>query len=136
MTLEVEKSKCFELPEGIYKARFDENKPVTKFKDGKLQNFCRLVFEVIDGPSAGLYAGRNFLPSLSKNSQLREFLEGWLGPGAFTLTTGRRFNLDDLVGREADILVRHIVNSEDIPPFRQLAAIYPAGTYTANALAA
>ena len=128
MMLNIEKLKCFDLPEGNYRARFTENKPILKMKDGKSVNYCRLLFEVTQGSQIDKCAGRNFLPCLVKNSQLREFLCSWLGSGVFETTSSRKFELDSLIGKEADIVIRHIINGPDMPPFCQLAAIYPAGT--------
>jgi hypothetical protein len=136
MTLNIEQDKSFDLPEGTFRAQFVESKPVTKFKDGKLVTFVRLVFEVItDDSDTSYYAGRNFLPATGKNTPLREFLESWLGSTFFEKKGMKKLDLNTLIGRQADIVIRHIVNGENLPAFRHLAAIYPPGTTKAQEIA-
>ena len=71
---------------------------------------------------------RNFPPSLKAHSKLRQLLEPWLGKQFFQENSGRKIDLDCLMDKEADILVRLIYNAENPEPFRFLAAMYPPGT--------
>jgi hypothetical protein len=52
-------------------------------------------------------AGKNFALNLRGGSELRRFLENWLGRKFFETNAGKTLDLESLVGREADLVLVH-----------------------------
>ncbi len=73
-------------------------------------------------------AGRNFPMNLKGGSELRRFLEEWIGRKFFEVNAGKTLELESLIGREADLVLTHFqqVGYEKPMVFIQSAA--PAGT--------
>ena len=101
--------RTFDLPAGQFKAKLSQVKLITKQSKKGPQEWVRLVFEV-KVPSLAHQipcAGRNFLLDLNAGSDLRNFLEIWLGSDFFAKQSDQDLDFDSLVGHEADLRLSH-----------------------------
>ena len=130
MELLIEKKRDFNCPQGNFRALMTNIRPQHNFDHGKMVSCVRLTLDV-EAPGNEentITVARNFTPSLEPGSPLRQILESWLGKEFFNQNTGNKFELDDLLGRKADITVEHIQNKGRPNPYCHLAAMYPPGT--------
>src|SRR4051812_32433954 len=110
--------QTFHLPEGCYRATFEKSVPEFKNPGKRSQKQIRLYWEVKvpSMPNKRCMAWRKFLANLESGSDLRNFLENWLGKQYFDLNAGKPLDLDALVGSECELeLVHHQGKDYDIP---------------------
>ena len=126
----------FLLPEGTYRAKLSRvfRKRKLDHRTGDSVEKIRLLFDILNYSTRNksYSAGKTYDPCLAKGSQLREDLETWK---VFKIEAGEStssFDLDKLVGDEADIRVRHITNRTYPDPFVFIEEIRPAGTLIDN----
>jgi hypothetical protein len=129
MQFEVEKERTFDCPEGNFRALFKGIRRHTKFKEGKLQELARVSLEakVPSMKDKIVTVAKSFEPSIRPGSALREMLEPWLGKDYFAQKAGTKINLNDLIDREADIVVEHYQNEGFPKPYCNLVAMLPPG---------
>ncbi len=128
--LEIPLEYTFNLNEGQYRGRFDSISRKPNFSGDGFGEKIRFLFRM-NIPSITNkipMAGRNFSLNLKGGSELRRFLENWLGRKFFEANSGRTLDLESLIGREADLVLIHFqqVGYERPMVFIQSAA--PAGT--------
>lgn len=119
--------KTFDLPVGIYQAALSQIKPVTKQTKRGPQEWVRLNYEVqVPGMANQIpCAGRNFLLDLNPGSDLRNFLEVWLGSDYFTTKSNQEYDFDELMGKEGDIQLSHYLGGDNDKPFVNIDNIFP-----------
>jgi hypothetical protein len=120
----------FDLPAGNYRSRLLRTKRIFKQTSRGAQEWVRLVFEV-QVPSMSRQcpcAGRNFVKDLSPGSDLRNFLESWLGHDYFVARSGQDLDFDTLNGMEADVTLSHYEGDHYDKPLVIIEQIYPSGT--------
>jgi hypothetical protein len=123
----------FDVPEGHYRAKLLRIAPPPKFA-----NRIRLVYE-IQTPSHEEFqylAGKNYRASLASKSILRQDLKSWRGHDLTEeeMAAGS-IGLEKMIGREADVEIRHVYTSELGKPFVELAKISPPGTWVYDSAA-
>jgi hypothetical protein len=125
MKIEIPSERIYQVPQGDYRAVLTAVQHLTS--RGKV----RFFFEIISKhPKRGRYAaGKNYDISLAKGSQLREDLARWRGHDLTEqeLEAGS-VDFERFVGREADIVIRHIPNGSHKDPFCHIAEILPPGS--------
>lgn len=123
----IPKDDTYDLPEGRYRAVLSSARTLLKSTSRPVQQ-VRLLFDV-SIPSLkrkNPMAGRTFNFDLSRRSELRCFVESWLGADFFSRNTTVDF--EQLVGRSADITLIHRHNDGYDRPFVFVESIHPAGT--------
>ena len=120
----------FELKEGRYRARLVNIIPSVKNNAKGLQQWRRFVWEV---QVPGLrykkaMAGRNFLLSLEPGSDLRSFLQTWLGKEYFELEGRETVDLDDLLGMDCELELVHFTGKGFSTPMTMVATAHRVGT--------
>jgi len=126
-TAHIPAEKTFDLPTGNYRAVLMRTKTSIKQTRRGPQKWVRLLFEV-QIPSVRNYipcAGRNFLLDLNPGSDLRNFLEVWLGADFFRKLSNQDFDLETLIGKEGDICLSHILSDEYDKPLVVIDNIFP-----------
>ena len=131
-SLPIPAEPCFLLPEGVYRGRLSRVSRARKPKayPNNSSEKVRLVFEILNycDQDKVYLAGKSYDPSLAKGSALRNDLESW---EVFNVQAGEEtgnFDLNTLVGNEADLSIRHIANAGHTEPFVYVEEIRPAGT--------
>jgi len=131
MICQIPKDDCYDLPEGRYRATLAnvrvKPKPSPNRSD---QQQIRLLFAV-HIPSISNknpMAGRTFNLDLKRGSDLRTFVESWLGADWFNSNTTVDF--EQLVGFSADITLNHLHHDGYQRPFVNIESIHPVGTLT------
>ena len=117
---------CFDLPEGVYRARVDTLKRFTKQTSRDSQQWIRILFEVqVPGISERWIAkaGKNFKLDLNHGSELRNFLTGLLGKEYFKDHSGAQADLAQLEGVNCCIELRHVRGRNHDKPFVDVAGI-------------
>ena len=123
----IPKDDTYDLPEGRYRAVLSSARTLLKSTNRPVQQL-RLLFNV-NIPSLkrkNPMAGRTFNFDLSRRSELRCFVESWLGADFFSRNTTVDF--EQLVGRSADITLIHRHNDGYDRPYVFIEAIHPAGS--------
>ena len=131
MELTIPTEISFECPEGTHSATFYHIKEITKGKE----TLVRLLFEAnkCSTENTTVLVARNFSPSLRKGSQLRDFLDCWLGAEFVEENRkGNKFNFESIQNMKADVVVQSISNPEYPKPFIRLEAAYPPGSLVAT----
>jgi hypothetical protein len=120
----------FDLPVGNYRSKLLRTKRIFKQTSRGSQEWVRLVFEVQvpSMPRQRPCAGRNFVKDLNPGSDLRNFLESWLGHDYFVARSGQDLDFDTLAGLEADITLSHYEGDQYDKPLVIIEQIYPSGT--------
>lgn len=107
--LKVPAIRTFDLPEGVFPGVLVAIKPLAKQTKQGPQNWIRLVFELkvpgFDGQIS--CAGRNYLLDLHPGSDLRNFLDGWLGDDYFAGLSNQEFDFDTLLHKEGNVCLSH-----------------------------
>ena len=119
----------FRLPEGNYRATLcsvTEPKWSQRHPNG---TGVRLGFTVTIPSLRNTIpsAARNFDATLARGSELRQFLEMWLGPDFHKSQGERPFDLELLVGTEADLSLIHIKNGSHKHPFVYIQSAHQPG---------
>ena len=122
--------KTFDLPAGQYKATLTSTKLLKKQTRKGPQDWIRLVYAVkIDSMADQLpCAGRNFVLDLNPGSDLRVFLENWLGLDFFKSMSNKDLDFDGLVGLDGDIELSHYCGEDYEKPLVVIDGIYPKGS--------
>ena len=127
--LDIPLEKTFVVQEGSFRGRL--HSVSKKLKTSKTSDKeIRLVFE-LSIPSIKNKiptAGRNFPADLNAGSELREFLEHWLGRTFFEDNAGRRIEMESLIGREADLILTHYHNDGYKNPWVFIENAFPPGS--------
>jgi hypothetical protein len=120
----------FDLPVGNYRSKLFRTKRSIKQTSRGSQEWVRLVFQaqVPSMLSQCPCAGRNFVKDLSPGSDLRNFLESWLGRDFFVQRSGQELDFDTLIGREADLVLSHYEGDNYSKPLVIIEEIHPPGT--------
>ena len=66
--------------------------------------------------------------NLKGGTELRRFLEGWLGRKFFETNGGKSLDLEALVGREADLVLIHFQQVGYEKPMTFIQSAYPPGS--------
>jgi len=121
--------KTFDLPAGRYKATLTSTKLLKKQTRRGPQDWIRLVFAVkVDSMADQLpCAGRNFVLDLNPGSDLRNFLEMWLGQEFFQSMSNKDLDFDDLIGLDGDIELSHYSSEDYEKPLVIIDGLYPKG---------
>ena len=123
----IPRDDTYDLPEGRYRAVLSSARTLLKGTNRPVQQL-RLLFAV-SIPSLvnkNPMAGRTFNFDLGRRSELRGFLESWLGAESFANSTTVDF--EQLVGCAADVNLIHRHNDGYNRPFVFIEAIHPAGS--------
>lgn len=122
--------KTFDLPAGLFNATLTQYKPMTRQTKRGPQEWVRLLFEVQVPEMANQIpcAGRNFQVDLNPGSDLRNFLEVWLGDDFFKAKSNQEFNFDTLIGKEGDIQLSHYLGDDNDKPFVSIDNVFPKGS--------
>ena len=119
--------KTFDVPEGQFPGALNVIKPMQKHTKKGPQENIRLVFHLQVPGMTNLIpcAGRNFLLDLNPGSDLRNFLEVWLGDEFFESRSNSDFDFDALLGREGNVLLSNWQSDEYTRPHVRIDAVYP-----------
>ena len=127
MILSIPPRDSFDVEPGRYRATCIDTKEVVKQTRKGSERQLRLVWELqipLDDDNENdvrYLAGKNYEPTLTKNSQLRNDLQSWFGhefkPSKFDTAT--------LKGKEATITVQHIENEGWPKPYCLVAKVEP-----------
>jgi len=122
--------KTFDLPAGQFKATLTSTRLLRKQTRRGPQDWIRLVFSVkIDSMADQLpCAGRNFVLDLNPGSDLRNFLEMWLGQEFFKSLSNKDLDFDGLIGLDGDIELSHHIGEDYDKPLVIIDGVYPKGT--------
>ena len=121
--------ETFDLPEGRYRARLASVRPQTRQSHRGTEPMIRLLFEV-QIPSLQNktpMAGRTFPFDLRRQSELRGVLEAWRGAQLFA-SAAAKYDFEQLVGRDADLVLVHIHHDDHPRPYVLIESIHPPGT--------
>ncbi len=122
----------FDCPDGTHTATFHQLREINKHKDGNVERFIRFVFKVdaLSNDQTIVLVGRNFVPTLEHGSDLRTFIDTWLGDNHIqqNKTATGAFNLRSIENKPAVIVVNRIDNEGYKMPYVHLVAAYPPGT--------
>ena len=118
----------YDLPEGRYRAVLTSARTLLKTTTNRPVQQVRLLFavQIPSLKNKNAMAGRSFNFDLSRRSELRCFVESWLGADFFSHNTTVDF--EQLVGRSADIALIHRHNDGYDRPYVFIEAIHPAGS--------
>ena len=131
MQIVVPQEISFVCPEGTLSATFYHAKEISKMTKRGEEKLVRLLFQpdTLSTEARITLVGRNFVPSLARGSELRTFLDLWLGSDFVNEHKQRgTFDFAAVQDRAADLVVKHINNEGYNQPFVYLAAAYPPGT--------
>jgi hypothetical protein len=127
------KNDKFDAPEGDYRGKLCRatTVPNKTTAAGTGEDRIRLVFEIESPahPGRRYLAGKNYEPSLAKDSKLREDLASWRGHDLMPREKANKaVDFEGMVGRPADLIIEHCYNNRYAKPFVSIKAIYPPGT--------
>ena len=114
----VPKTKVFALPEGKFKCKVHDlfEMPPHRVKNDRS---IRCLFEV-DVPgmeNCQCMAGREFVPDLSPGGEFRSFFSRVVSSSFFDECEGGQVDLEELIGVEGMIELRHYEDGEHEKPF-------------------
>ena len=110
INIEIPKERTFELPEGKFSAEITSLKVTQRPTHKGRQEWIRLLFKVrVPGKDhLECSAGKNFLLSFDRGSELRSFLSGLLGADFFTRNSSQKIDLEAvLLGMKGEITLSH-----------------------------
>ena len=127
ITEKIPAMKTFDLPAGFYEAELTSYKPTIKQTKKGPQKWVRLLFDVKIPEMANQIpcAGRNFQLDLNSGSDLRNFLEVWLGSEFFKARSNQELNFDTLIGLKGDICLSHFKGDEYEKPLVVVDNVFP-----------
>ena len=126
MLIPVEPRDSFDVKPGRYRATCTDTREVEKQTRKGTRKYLRLVWE-LDIPGAEnirYLAGKNYEPTLAKDSVLRNDLRSWFGHDI----NARQFDTATLKGKEAIITVQDIENEGWPKPYHHVARVEPLVT--------
>jgi hypothetical protein len=128
--LAVPNQATFDLPEGNFSITLARYHQQLKQTAKGSQTSIRLLFNVkVPGMEDVIpLAGRNFEAKLDSGTDLRNFLESWLGRDYFLKLSGKELNLDDLIGNPGEATLRHFQGPDFDRPLVIVEGLYPTGT--------
>ena len=120
----------FNLKEGQYRGRLNTISRKPNFSGDGAGEQIRFLFRmnIPSITSKVPMAGRNFSLNLRSGSELRRFLESWLGRKFFEANCGKTLDLESLIGREADLVLIHFQQVGYDKPMVFIQSAAPAGT--------
>lgn len=120
----------FNLPEGNFRATLTAVVPKLKATPKGPSETVRLLFEVQIPPIDNKLpmAGRNFDVNLKPGSDLRCFVDQWVGVEAFNGKTPTLTDIQRLIGREADVTLKHHCSGRYENPLVLIYNAVPPGT--------
>lgn len=123
----IPKDDTYDLPEGRFRAQLSSARTLLKQTSRPVQQ-VRLLFAVNISSlkNKNPMAGRTFNFDLSRRSELRCFIESWLGADLFN--RNNKIDFEQLVGRSADITLIHRHNDGYERPYVFIESIHPAGS--------
>lgn len=123
MVLSVEPRDSFDVEPGRYKAKCADSREIEKQTRKGLQKFLRIIWELDTGGRENVryLAGKNYEPTLARDSTLRNDLITWFGHDI----NARSFDTTTLKGKEAVITVQHIENEGRDKPFCWVSRVEP-----------
>ena len=123
MLIPVPPKDSYDVEPGRYKATCTEIREIEKQTRKGTQKNLRLVWELhIPGAENVRYlAGKNYEPTLAKDSTLRNDLRSWFGNDI----NARQFDTATLKGKEAIITVQDIENEGWANPYHHVAKVEP-----------
>ncbi len=126
----IPKEVTFDLMEGNFSARIINVKPLMKQSGDGPQDWVRFLFAVrVPGMShLTCMAGRNFKLDLNPGSELRNWLSGLLSSRFFKENSGKKIDLESLIGRECEIVLEHYQGAKFDKPMVIVAELYPPGS--------
>ena len=110
INVEIPKERTFDLPEGRFSAEITSLKLTQKHTHKGRQDWIRVLFKVsVPGKDhLECSAGKNFLLSFDRGSELRSFVSGLLGPDFFTRNSSQKIDLESvLLGMKGEITLSH-----------------------------
>lgn len=128
MRLKLGNDDVFNCPEGNHRGILERvaepKKPVNK----PCKEQVRLMYRItLDNGNEHLVA-RTFCADLNYGSELYHFLESWLdGKFDVYLDDNGEIDLDGLIGKPADVVIKHIETQRHEKPYVHIARIFPAG---------
>lgn len=127
LEIEIPKEITFDLPEGNFAAKIDNVRVFPKQSAKGAEDWVRILFQVkVPGMEhLNTLAGRNFKLNLNHGSELRNFLGCLLGGRFFLNTSGQKFDLESIVGRECEIKLEHFCGKDYDRPLVVVAVMYP-----------
>ncbi|MEI6193654.1 MAG: hypothetical protein WCS42_04915 [Verrucomicrobiota bacterium] len=136
ITAKIPAVTTFDLPSGDYRCKLIRTKPIQRQTAKGNQEWIRLVFEVNVPSLRNQYpcAGRNFVLDLNPGSDLRNFLESWLGRDYFITRSGQDLDFETLIGVEGDISLSHYEGANYDKPLVIIENIHPPGTIKVAAM--
>jgi hypothetical protein len=123
MLIPVEPTESYHVEPGRYRAKCTEVREVEKQTRKGTQKRLRIVWE-LDIPSSEniLYlAGKNYEPTLAKESILRNDMRTWFGHDINV----RQFDTTTLKGKGAILTVQDIENEGWAEPYHHVAKVEP-----------
>jgi hypothetical protein len=129
-TIAVPKQVTFDLPEGNYQAKLAKYQHKLKQTAKGSQTGIRLTFNVkVPGMEDVItLAGRTFEAKLDPGTDLRNFLESWLGRAFFLSLSGKELDLDSLIDKTCELTLRHFQGRDFDRPLVIIERVVPAGT--------
>jgi hypothetical protein len=127
LIIEISREDSFDCPAGMFAAKLDNVKLQRDWNGDEIVEHVRLLFEV-NVPQIKhkrILTGRNFDP---KSKHFRLFLESWLGKELYENLKDGGLDLQEQVGKPADLLITHHTNRSYKKPFVSIEAIHPPGT--------
>lgn len=127
ITKKIPPVKTFDLPAGLYHAKLTEYRPITKQTKRGPQEWVRLLFQVKVPEMSNKIAcaGRNFVLDLNPGSDLRNFLEVWLGSEFFESKSNENLDFDTLINKEGDISLSHYIGDDNEKPYVNIDNVFP-----------
>ena len=109
MTL-IEPKLNWEIPRGTYTATLESIHNKTRTHKGATISQIRLLFRIdaLSDEYVTAMVGKSFDIDPSPGSELRNFLDGWLGAAAVESSRqGNRLDLEGLREKQVDLVIRH-----------------------------
>jgi hypothetical protein len=122
MLIPVEPTDSFDVEPGRYEATCVDARENEKRTAKGPKTYLRIVWELKGSANKSVryLVGKNYEPSLAKDTELRDDLESWLG-----CFDARQFDTKTLKGKEANVTVRHIHNEGRPRPFCFVSKVEP-----------
>jgi hypothetical protein len=122
--------RTFEINEGFYRAKLTDIIPTVRNKSNGAQQWRRFLWEVqVPGIRyKQAMAGRNFPFTLDPGSDLRNFLQTWLGKQYFELNGGKTIDLDSLIDMECELELVHFTGKGYSTPMTFVSSAHRVGT--------
>jgi hypothetical protein len=123
MLLSVEPRDSFDVEPGRYRAACTDIREIENQTREGTQKFLRIIWELdtCDTQNVRYLAGKNYEPTLAKDSTLRNDLITWFGHDI----NARSFDTASLKGKEAIITIQRIENEGRDKPFCWVSRVEP-----------